>query len=165
MCNHSPRLCPVLQAPGIKDGCKCLIDGWEYLGLKECNMSKNRCTTWATISGRKNFSAPQFFSHTQNRISEKMEFNCVCFVNIIFVKIVWKALQAPIKRILQELLFVSSFAKQIFLKYPDNLSVSIKFKKPVLYFWCFKTYTYWLFSSWKAVTISSEPPNSGWTCI
>lgn len=35
-----PRFCPLLQSPGIKDGCKCLIDGWEYLGAKECNMSK-----------------------------------------------------------------------------------------------------------------------------
>lgn len=34
------RLCPLLLSPGIKDGCKCLIDGWEYLGAKECNMSK-----------------------------------------------------------------------------------------------------------------------------
>lgn len=34
------RLCPLLQSPGIKDGCKCLIDGWEYLGAKECSMSK-----------------------------------------------------------------------------------------------------------------------------
>lgn len=139
VCDHSPRLCPVLQAPGIKDGCKCLIDGWEYLGLKECNMSENRCTSWATREGKKTFCTPKgykrlfffFPPHLKRCFGEKEEFNCVCFADIVFVKIV--SFTGPcIKRMVQEQLVFSVFVRLIFWKYPFDLSINVKFKN--LYF-------------------------------